>query len=130
MPFFETNDHTRLYYRDWGTGSSVVFVSAWALSGAMWEYQMVPLTDQGLRCIAYDRRGHGRSDDPGSGYQYDTLANDLAALLTHLDLKGVTLVGNSIGCCEIVRALSPWHRSRCLRCSDQHPYSVPDENGG
>jgi pimeloyl-ACP methyl ester carboxylesterase len=68
MPFFETNDHTRLYYRDWGTGSPVVFVSAWALSGAMWEYQMVPLSDQGLRCIAYDRRGHGRSDDPGSGY--------------------------------------------------------------
>jgi pimeloyl-ACP methyl ester carboxylesterase len=52
MPFFETNDHTRLYYRDWGTGSPVVFVSAWALSGAMWEYQMVPLSDQGLRCIA------------------------------------------------------------------------------
>jgi non-heme chloroperoxidase len=67
MPFFETNDQTSLYYRDWGTGSPVVFVSAWALSGAMWEYQMVPLSDQGLRCIAHDRRGHGRSDDPGFG---------------------------------------------------------------
>ena len=88
MPFFETNDHTSLYYRDWGRGIPVVFVSAWALSGTMWEYQMVPLSDQGLRCIAYDRRGHGRSDDPGSGYQYDTLADDLAALLVHLDLKG------------------------------------------
>jgi len=106
MPFFETNDHTSMYYRDWVTGIPVVFISAWALSGAMWEYQMVPLSDQGLRCIAYDRRGHGRSDDPGSGYEYDTLADDLAALLVHLDLKGVTLVGNSIGCCEIVRSLS------------------------
>lgn len=52
MPYVETNDHTSLYYRDWGTGSPVVFVSAWALSGAMWEYQMVPLSDQGLRCVA------------------------------------------------------------------------------
>ena len=51
MPFFETNDHTNLYYRDWGTGIPVVFVSAWALSGAMWEYQMLPLSEQGLRCI-------------------------------------------------------------------------------
>ena len=115
MPFFETNDHTRLYYRDWGTGSPVVFVSAWALSGAMWEYQMVPHSDQGLRCIAYDRRGHGRSDDPGSGYEFDTLADDLAALLVHLDLKGVTLVGNSIGCCEIVRALSRHGTDRIAR---------------
>jgi pimeloyl-ACP methyl ester carboxylesterase len=84
----------------------VVFVSAWTLSGAMWEYQMVPLSDQGMRCIAYDRRGHGHSDDPRSDYEYNTLADDLAALLTHLDLKGVTLVGNLIGCCEIVRYLS------------------------
>lgn len=115
MPFFETNDHTNLYYRDWGRGIPVVFVSAWALSGTMWEYQMVPLSDQGLRCIAYDRRGHGRSDDPGSGYQYDTLSDDLAALLVHLDLKGVTLVGNSIGCCEIVRYLSCHGTDRIAR---------------
>ena len=115
MSFFETNDHTSLYYRDWGRGTPVVFVSAWALSGAMWEYQMVPLSDQGLRCIAYDRRGHGRSDDPGSGYEYDTLADDLATLLAQLDLKGVTLVGNSIGCCEIVRYLSRHGTDRIAR---------------
>ena len=113
MPFFETNDHTNLYYRDWGTGIPVVFVSAWALSGAMWEYQMLPLSEQGLRCIAYYRRGHGRSDDPGRGYDFDTLADDLAALLAHLDLKGVTLVGNSTGCCEIVRYLSR-HGTDCI----------------
>ncbi len=115
MPYFETNDHTSLYYRDWGTGSPVVFVSAWALSGAMWEYQMLPLSDQGLRCIAYDRRGHGRSDDPGRGYDYDTLADDLSALLAHLDLKAVTLVGNSNGCCEIVRSLSRHGTDRIAR---------------
>jgi non-heme chloroperoxidase len=81
MPFFETNDHTSLYYRDWGTGASVVFVSSVVLSGAMWEYQMLPLSELGLRCIAYDRRGHGRSDNPGRGYEFDTLADDLAALI-------------------------------------------------
>jgi non-heme chloroperoxidase len=60
MPFIETSDRTSLYYRDWGTGTPVVFVAAWAFSSAMWEYQMVPLSERGLRCIAYDRRGHGR----------------------------------------------------------------------
>src|SRR5579884_1146038 len=115
MPFFETNDKTSLYYRDWGTGTPVVFVSAWSLSGAMWEYQMLPLSDQGLRCIAYDRRGHGRSDDPGRGYDFDTLADDLAGLLVHLDLKGVTLVGNSTGCCEIIRYLSRHGTNRIAR---------------
>ncbi len=115
MPFFETNDKTSLYYRDWGTGTPVVFVSAWSLSGAMWEYQMLPLSDQGLRCIAYDRRGHGRSDDPGRGYDFDTLADDLAGLLVHLDLKGVTLVGNSTGCCEVIRYLSRHGTDRIAR---------------
>jgi non-heme chloroperoxidase len=131
MPFFETNDHTSLYYRDWGTGSPVVFVSAWALSGAMWEYQMVPLSDQGLRCITSDRRGHGRSDDPGFGYEFDTLADDLAALLAHLDLKGVTLVGNSIGCCEIVRYLSRHGTDRIARVvltSTRTPFLLRTEN--
>lgn len=115
MPFIETNDQTRIFYRDWGTGIPVVFVSAWALSGAMWEYQMIPLSEQGLRCVAYDRRGHGRSDDPGSGYLFDTLADDLAALLAQLDLNGVTLVGNSMGCGEIARYLSRHGTDRIAR---------------
>jgi pimeloyl-ACP methyl ester carboxylesterase len=93
----------------------VVFVSSWALSGAMWEYQMVPLSEQGLRCIAYDRRGHGRSDDPGRGYDFDTLADDLAALIAHLDLRAVTLVGHSMGCGEIVRYLSRHGQNRVAR---------------
>ncbi|HEY4387235.1 MAG TPA: alpha/beta hydrolase [Ktedonobacteraceae bacterium] len=115
MSYFETRDGTRLFYRDWGTGMPVVFVSAWAFSGAMWEYQMVPLSEQGLRCIAYDRRGHGRSDDPGRGYDFDTLADDLATLLTQLDLHEVTLVGNSMGCGEVARYLSRHGTSRIAR---------------
>lgn len=68
-------------------------------------YQMVPLCEQGLRCIAYDRRGHGRSSDAGRGYDYDTLADDLAAVLDSLDLRGVTLVGMSMASGEMVRYL-------------------------
>jgi non-heme chloroperoxidase len=121
MPFFETNDHTSLYYRDWGMGASVVpvvpvvFVNSAVLSGAMWEYQMLPLSDQGLRCIAYDRRGHGRSDDPGRGFDMDTLADDLAQLLVHLDLREVTLVGQSMGCAEIARYLTRHGTGRIAR---------------
>src|SRR5579859_4220601 len=115
MPFFETHDQTSLYYRDWGTGTPIVFLGGIAFSGAMWEYQMVPLSNQGLRCIAYDRRGHGRSDDPGRGYDFDTLSDDIAALLAHLDLKEVTLVGNSTGCCEVIRYLSRHGTDRIAR---------------
>ncbi|WP_236600592.1 alpha/beta fold hydrolase [Ktedonobacter sp. SOSP1-85] len=93
----------------------VVFLSSWAASSPMWEYQMLPLSERGLRCIAYDRRGHGRSDDPGRGYDFDTLADDLAELLTQLDLRGVTLVGHSMGCAEIARYLSRHGTSRIAR---------------
>lgn len=115
MPFIETNDRTSVYYRDWGAGTPVVFVSSWALSGAMWEYQMVPLSEQDLRCIAYDRRGHGRSDDPGRGYEFDTLGDDLATLIEQLDLREVTLVGHSMGCVEITRYLARHGTSRIAR---------------
>jgi non-heme chloroperoxidase len=115
MPFIETNDHTSLHYRDWGTGLPVVFLSSWAVSSPMWESQMLPLSKRGLRCIAYDRRGHGRSDDPGRGYDFDTLADDLAKVLTHLDLRKVTLVGHSMGCAEIARYLSRHGTSRIAR---------------
>ena len=115
MPFFETNDHTRLYFKDWGTGNPVVFVSSWALGGDMWEYQMVALSDQGLRCTTYDRRGHGRSDDPGCGFDFDTLADDLAALIDQLDLSEITLIGHSMGCAEIARYLSRHGSTRIAR---------------
>src|SRR5512138_365129 len=70
-PYIETRDGTQLFYRDWGTGTPLVFLSGWALTSECWAYQMAPLADGGLRCIAYDRRGHGRSSDPGRGFDYD-----------------------------------------------------------
>jgi pimeloyl-ACP methyl ester carboxylesterase len=115
MPYFQSNDQTSLYYRDWGTGAPVVFVNSAVLSGAMWEYQMVPLSERGLRCITFDRRGHGRSDDPGRGYDMDTLADDLAQLLIHLDLRDATLIGQSMGCAEIARYLTRHGTDRIAR---------------
>ncbi|MCU1641470.1 MAG: alpha/beta hydrolase [Nocardia sp.] len=106
MPFLDTRDGTSLFYRDWGTGRPVLFCSAWGLSSTEFQYQMGPLVDSGLRTIAFDRRSHGRSDDPGRGYDYNTLADDLAAVLDHLDLHDVMLVGHSMGCGEIVRYLT------------------------
>ncbi|THD51594.1 MAG: alpha/beta hydrolase [Bradyrhizobium sp.] len=104
--FIETADGVKLAYTDWGSGKPVVFIHAWALPSPMWDYQIGALSQAGLRCIAYDRRGHGRSSKPGSGYDCDTLADDLSALLTQLDLRGVTLVSHSFGSCEIVRYLT------------------------
>ncbi|MBO0783021.1 MAG: alpha/beta hydrolase [Ktedonobacteraceae bacterium] len=115
MPYIQSNDHTQIYYRDWGTGAPVLFVSAWAFSGAMWEYQMLHLSEHGLRCIAFDRRGHGRSDDPGRGYDIDTLTDDLAEVIAQLDLRDLTLVGNSMGCGEIVHYLARHGTSRIAR---------------
>ncbi len=115
MPYIETNDHTRLFYQDWGTGQPVVFIHGWTLHAGMWEYQLSYLTGQGLRCVAYDRRGHGRSDQPGRGYDYDTLADDLAALLERLDLRAVTLVAHSMGGGEIARYLTRHGAGRIAR---------------
>ncbi|HEY2595733.1 MAG TPA: alpha/beta hydrolase [Chloroflexota bacterium] len=106
MAFFETSDGVRLYYQDWGDGPAVVFTHAWALSSDQWTYQMPALLDAGLRCVAYDRRGHGRSDRPGRGYEFDRLADDLATLIDQLDLQHVTLMGHSLGTREIVRYLT------------------------
>jgi non-heme chloroperoxidase len=106
MPFIETKDATSLFYRDWGEGKPVVFCAGWTLSSDMWRSQMLALSDAGMRCVAYDRRGHGRSDDPGSGYEYDTLADDLDALLTALDLEDVCLVAHSMAGGEIIRYLA------------------------
>ncbi|MDZ4370858.1 MAG: alpha/beta hydrolase [Phenylobacterium sp.] len=98
-------DGTRLFHRDWGEGQPVVFASSWALSSEMWAYQVADLSERGFRCIAFDRRGHGRSDDPGRGYDMDTLADDLAAVVDTLNLKDVILVGHSMGGAEVIRYL-------------------------
>ena len=103
MPFFETADGTAIHYNDWGTGQPVVLIHGWPLDADMWEYQSVHLARSGYRVITYDRRGFGRSGQPWTGYDYDTLANDLATLLDKLDLTGVTLVGFSMGGGEVAR---------------------------
>ena len=115
MPRLCTTDGVELFYRDWGKGNPVVFVASWSLTSDSWAYQMRPMTEQGFRCIAFDRRGHGRSDDPGGGYDYDTLADDLASVLDRLDLREVTLVGHSMGPGEIVRYLTRHGSARVRR---------------
>jgi non-heme chloroperoxidase len=114
-PFVETADGSRLAYQDWGTGRSVVFVHGGQLGAAMWEYQLLELVDHGLRCIAYDRRGCGRSSHPWHGYDADSLADDLAALIDQLGLHEVALVGHSNGCGDIARYLSRHGSSRIAR---------------
>ena len=113
--FVESTDGTNLFVRDWGTGRAIVFLAPWSLNSAWWEYQMADLAGRGLRCIAYDRRGHGRSAEPTHGYEFDTLADDLGAVLEQLDLREVTLVGQSFGCGEVIRYLSRHGSERIAR---------------
>jgi len=110
-----TRDGVRLHYKDWGSGAPLLFVHAWSMSSDFWEYQMYPLSTQGFRCIAYDRRGNGRSEDSGEGYDLDNLADDLAAVIDRLDLRDVTLVGHSLGANEIVRYLARHGSARVAR---------------
>jgi non-heme chloroperoxidase len=104
--FIETNDGQRLFLRDVGSGRPVVLIHGWTLSSEIWQGQIDWLAAQGLRAIAYDRRGHGQSSKPESGYDYDRLADDLATILDRLDLKDVVLVGHSMGAGEAVRYLA------------------------
>lgn len=106
MPFIETADQTSLFVADWGSGPPVVFTHAWGLRSDQWDYQVPAFADAGLRCVMYDRRGHGRSDRPGTGYDIDTLADDLAAVIDHFGLHEVTLVCHSLGSKEGVRYLT------------------------
>src|SRR5262245_42038962 len=114
-PFIETRDRQQLFFKDWGSGPPVVFLAAWALPSDMWDYQMVPLSEHDVRCIAYDRRGHGRSSHAGTGYDYDTLADDLAAVLDALDVQQVTLVGMSMAGGEMVRYMTRHSARRIAR---------------
>ncbi|MFD1554323.1 alpha/beta fold hydrolase [Paraburkholderia silviterrae] len=123
--FIRVNDDTALHYRDWGAGAPLVFMSGWTLNADMWHYQSVPLAHAGFRCVAYDRRGHGRSSDPGRGYDYDTLADDLEAVLDALDLSGATLVGHSFASGEIVRYLSRHGARRVAGIVLLSPASTP-----
>jgi non-heme chloroperoxidase len=115
MPFIETADRTSLFVTDWGSGPPVVFTHAWGLRSDQWDYQVPALAAAGLRCVRYDRRGHGRSDRPATGYDLDTLADDLAAVIDHFDLHEATLICHSLGSKEVVRYLSRHGDSRIAR---------------
>jgi non-heme chloroperoxidase len=98
-----TKDGTQIYYKDWGIGQPVVFSHGWPLNADSWEAQMMYLADKGYRCIAHDRRGHGRSSQPWSGNTMDTYADDLSELIEKLDLKDAVLIGFSAGGGEVAR---------------------------
>ena len=106
MPYVNAADGTPLFYKDWGSGKPVVLIHGWPLNADMWEYQAPALAANGHRVIAYDRRGFGRSGQPWAGYDYDTFADDLAAIMETLDLQGAALVGFSMGGGEVARYLA------------------------
>lgn len=138
MPYFE-GAGASLFYSDWGSGRPVVLIHGWALNSQMWEGQVAYLVDHGLRCITYDRRGHGRSDVPGHGYDYDTLARDLRALFTALDLTDVVLVAHSMAAGDAVRYVATGGDDRVaklvliggttpfLAARDDNPEGLPKE---
>jgi non-heme chloroperoxidase len=103
MGFINTTDGTQIYYKDWGTGQPVILSHGWPLTADSWESQMYFLASNGFRCIAHDRRGHGRSSQPWAGNEMDTYADDLAALIDSLDLKEAIVIGFSTGGGEVAR---------------------------
>lgn len=143
MPFIKSSRNSatpvEIYYEDWGTGKPVVFIHGWPLDHQMWEYQLTDLANQGLRCIAYDRRGFGKSDRPWEGYDYNTMAGDLKALLDELDLNDVTLVGFSMGGGEVARYFGLYGEERVSKAvlissvvpymlkTNDNPDGVPQE---
>jgi non-heme chloroperoxidase len=106
MPYVTTRDRTRLYVKDWGSGPPVVLIHGWPLTADTWDGLALTLAEQGFRAISYDRRGFGRSDQPWNGYEYDTLADDLDAVIRETGIDDATLVGFSMGGGEVVRYFS------------------------
>jgi non-heme chloroperoxidase len=113
MSHITTTDGTEIYYKDWGAGRPVVFSHGWPLNADAWDDQMFFLSSRGLRCIAHDRRGHGRSGQTSEGNNLDTYADDLAALIETLNIRGAVLIGHSTGGGEVARYIGR-HGSSCI----------------
>jgi non-heme chloroperoxidase len=139
MSTVKTKDGAEIYYKDWGAGQPVVLCHGWPLSSEAWAGQMLFLVQNGYRAIAHDRRGHGRSTQTSSGNDMDTYADDLAAVINHLDLKKITLVGHSTGGGEVARYIGRHGTKRVdkailiaavppiLLKSDTNPEGIPIE---
>jgi non-heme chloroperoxidase len=109
MPYITTDDHTQLYYKDWGRGRPVVLIHGWPLSADSWEDQALAFANAGYRVIAYDRRGFGRSSQPWTGYDYDTLTDDLRDVFKHCQISEASLFGFSMGGGEVARYMTKYN---------------------
>jgi non-heme chloroperoxidase len=115
MATITVKDGTQIYYKDWGAGQPVVFSHGWPLSSDAWEDQMMFLADRGYRCVAHDRRGHGRSSQPWDGNEMNTYADDLATLVEELDLRAAVHVGHSTGGGEVARYIGRYGTERVAK---------------
>jgi non-heme chloroperoxidase len=139
MGFATARDGAQIFFKDWGEGSPVVFSHGWPLNSDSWEAQMLFLAENGLRCVAHDRRGHGRSTQTWDGNEMDTYADDLAAVIETLDLRDITLVGFSTGGGEVARYIGRHGTERVAKVAlvgavppfmlrtDDNPGGVPGE---
>jgi non-heme chloroperoxidase len=115
MSMITTKDGTQIYYKDWGKGQPIVFSHGWPLTADDWDTQMMFFLNHGYRVVAHDRRGHGRSSQPGDGHDMDHYADDLGALTAHLDLKNAIHVGHSTGGGEVARYIARHGESRVAK---------------
>ncbi len=134
MPYFKSktsNEELEIFYEDLGNNNPIIFISGWPLTHQMWEYQLTPLRELGFRCIAYDRRGFGKSDQSLKNYSYDDLAEDLKNLIDEIDADNITLVGFSMGGGEVVRYCSKYNCekiSRIVLISSVVPYMLKTDD--
>ena len=131
MNYVTTADNTKLYVKDWGSGKPVILLHGWPLSADSWDDQAMALADAGYRAISYDRRGFGRSSQPWSGYDYDTLADDLAAVIEQTGARDAVLAGFSMGGGEVARYMSRHggkNVRRAVLVSSVVPYMLKTED--
>jgi non-heme chloroperoxidase len=140
MPFIAAKDGAELYWHQWGAGAPILFLNSLGCGNGMWDYQIAAFAEEGFRCIGFDRRGHGRSDQAARGYDFDTFADDVAALVDDLDLSGLTLIAHSMAGGEGVRYLTRHGSKRVARLvllapttpmllkTDDNPNGAPKES--